>query len=65
MPSQTKARLTVEEYLAIERQAPCKSEYFDGEMFAMSGASRRHNLIALNIGAELRTQLQQRPCEGA
>ena len=63
MPSQAKARLTVEEYLAIERQAPCKSEYFDGEMFAMAGASRRHNLIALNIGAELRTQLRQRPCE--
>jgi Uma2 family endonuclease len=63
MPSQAKARLTVEEYLAIERQAPHKSEYFDGEMFAMAGASRRHNLIALNIGAELRAQLQQRPCE--
>jgi len=63
MPSQAKARLTVEEYLALERQAPCKSEYFDGEMFAMAGASRRHNLIALNISAELRTQLQQRPCE--
>ena len=63
MPSQAKARLTVEEYLTIERQAPCKSEYFNGEMFAMAGASRRHNLIALNIGAELRAQLQQRPCE--
>jgi Uma2 family endonuclease len=63
MPSQAKARLTAEEYLAIERQASCKSEYLDGEMFAMAGASRRHNLIALNIGAELRTQLQQRPCE--
>jgi Uma2 family endonuclease len=63
MPSQAKARLTAEEYLAIERQASCKSEYLDGEMFAMAGASRRQNLIALNIGAELRTQLQQRPCE--
>jgi len=29
----------------------------------MSGASRRHNLIALHIGAELRAQLKQRPCE--
>jgi len=63
MPSQAKTRLTVEEYLVIERQALCKSEYCDGEMFAMAGASRRHNLIALNIGAELRMQLQQRPCE--
>ena len=63
MPLQAKARLTVEEYLALERQAPHKSEYFNGEMFALSGASRRHNLIALNIGAELRDQLKQRPCE--
>ncbi|ETX08524.1 Uma2 family endonuclease [Candidatus Entotheonella palauensis] len=63
MPSQAKTRLSVEEYLVIERQASCKSEYFDGEMFAMAGASRRHNLITLNMGAELRTQLQQRPCE--
>lgn len=63
MPLQAKARLTVEEYLALERQAPHKSEYFNGEMFAMSGASRRHNLIALNIGAELRDHLKQRPCE--
>jgi Uma2 family endonuclease len=63
MPSQAKTRLTVEEYLALERQASCKSEYFNGEVFAMSGASRRHNLISLNIGAELRAHLQQRPCE--
>jgi Uma2 family endonuclease len=63
MSSQAKARITSEEYLAIERQATCKSEYFDGEMFAMAGASRRHNLIVINIGAELRTQLRQRPCE--
>ena len=63
MPSQAKARMTAEEYLALERQASYKSEYFNGEVFAMSGASRRHNLISLNIGAELRAQLKQRPCE--
>jgi Uma2 family endonuclease len=63
MPSQAKARVTPEEYLALERAAPSKSEYFDGELFAMSGASRRHNLISLNIGAELRAQLRDRPCE--
>ena len=63
MPSQAEARLTPQEYLALEREAPYKSEYFQGEMFAMSGASRRHNLISLNIGAELRAQLRHRPCE--
>jgi Uma2 family endonuclease len=64
MPSQAKTRMRVEEYLAVERQAPYKSEYCNGEVFAMSGASRRHNLISLNIGAELRAQLRQRLCEG-
>jgi Uma2 family endonuclease len=63
MPFQAKAHMTAEEYLALERQASCKSEYFNGEVFAMSGASRRHNLISLNVGAELRAQPKQRPCE--
>ena len=63
MPSQAKASMTAEEYLALERQASYKNEYFNGEVFAMSGASRRHNLISLNIGAELRAQLKQRSCE--
>ena len=63
MPSQAKTRLTPEEYLALERESSCKSEYVNGEMFAMSGASRRHNLISLNIGAEFRAQLRHRPCE--
>jgi Uma2 family endonuclease len=63
MPSQAKAHLTAEEYLALERKAPYKSEYLKGEVFAMTGASRRHNRISLNIGAELRAQLRQRPCE--
>lgn len=63
MSSQAKAHLTAEEYLALERKAPYKSEYLKGEVFAMTGASRRHNLISLNIGAELRAQLRQHPCE--
>ena len=49
-----KTFLTPEEYLAIERQAEYKSEYFAGEMFAMGGASREHNLISANIAGELR-----------
>ncbi len=62
MPSQLKARLTPEEYLAIERKATYKSEYVNGEMFAMSGASPHHVLIVTNVVAELRQQLKQRPC---
>jgi Uma2 family endonuclease len=63
MSSHPKAHLTPEEYLAIERQAETKSEYFNGEMFAMVGSSREHNLIAVNIAGELRQQLKGRPCE--
>ena len=62
MPSQLKIRLTPAEYLAIERKAPYKSEYVNGEMFAMSGASPSHVLIVTNVVAELRQQLKQRPC---
>lgn len=63
MSFQPKTFLTPEEYLAIERQAETKSEYFNGEMFAMVGASRSHNVIAVNIAGELRQQLKGRPCE--
>lgn len=62
MTSQAKVHITPEEYLAIERQATYKSEYFNGEMFAMSGASPRHVLIVTNVVAELHQQLKQRPC---
>lgn len=55
-------RMTPEEYLAFERQSPEKHEYWGGEIFAMSGASERHNVIALNIGTELNLQLRGRPC---
>jgi Uma2 family endonuclease len=52
-----------EEYLRLERQAEYKSEYLNGEIFAMSGASLQHNLIAGNIFGELRQQLKNRPCQ--
>jgi Uma2 family endonuclease len=55
--------ISPEEYLRRERQAEYKSEYLNGEIFAMSGASREHNLITVNIGAELNRQLRGKPCE--
>ena len=57
------AYLTQEEYLAFEREADIKHEYCNGQLYAMSGASRAHNLISLNIAGELRSQLKRRPCE--
>ena len=55
--------LTPQEYLARERRAESKNEYLRGEVFAMSGASREHNLIATNVAAELRQRLRERECE--
>lgn len=54
---------TPEEYLALERKAEFKSEYLNGQIYAMSGASRAHNLIAGNIFRHLGNQLEGRPCE--
>ena len=58
-----KTHFTLEEYFALERTSPIRHEYYNGSIFAMAGASREHNLIALNLGGELRTNLRGRPCE--
>jgi Uma2 family endonuclease len=63
MSSQPITYLRPEEYLALERESEFKSEYLDGEIIAMTGASRQHNLISLNVGSELRQQLRGSPCE--
>jgi Uma2 family endonuclease len=55
-------RLTPQEYLTFERAAPEKHEYFNGEIFTMTGASERHNIIAVNISTALRTQTRKRGC---
>ena len=47
---------TPEEYLVSERKATLKSEYLNGEILAMSGASNAHNLITLDIATELNIQ---------
>ncbi len=62
MSTQPNIYLSPEEYLALERQAEFKSEYFDGVMYAMSGASLNHNKIVANVIGELVQQLRGRPC---
>lgn len=54
---------TSEEYLHSERIAPFKSEYVNGAIVAMAGATVDHNRISANVLASLRTQLRPRPCE--
>lgn len=53
MSTQSKTRITPQEYLALERRAETKSECFDGAMFAIAGASREHATIVANITADL------------
>ena len=55
--------MTREEYLAFERTSEIKHEFLRGEVFAMSGASRSHNRVTLNIAASLLNQLSGLPCE--
>ena len=62
MAANPRTTYTVEEYLAFERASDTKHEYYAGEIVAMAGASYEHNLIAMNTGASLHSQLRGRPC---
>ncbi len=63
MTAQVQRKITPDEYLAMERDADFKSEYYNGEIFAMAGASRKHNLICGNVFAALHAQFKNRSCE--
>jgi Uma2 family endonuclease len=56
-------KMTPEEFLVWERAEKFRHEYRDGEIVAMSGASRAHNLISVNMTRELSTSLRDRDCE--
>lgn len=55
--------MTPEEYLAFERSSAEKHELAGGELFAMAGASREHNLVVANVVRELGNALRARPCD--
>ncbi len=55
-------RLSIEEYLAFERKADTKHEYYRGEVFAMSRASPRHNILFSNLFGELCIKLKGKSC---
>jgi len=57
-----KKKLTIEEYLAFERESGLKHEYYKGEIFAMSGAGTRHNIIFSNLFIELGLKLKGKSC---
>ncbi|HTT60218.1 MAG TPA: Uma2 family endonuclease [Bryobacteraceae bacterium] len=63
MASNPVSKISEDQYLVIERAAERKSEFLDGEMFAMSGGTNRHGRIQRNLLVELGLALQDGPCE--
>jgi Uma2 family endonuclease len=57
-----KIKLTEAEYLEMERKATFKSEFFRGEIFAMTGANLKHNMIVGNCIVTIGNQLKGKPC---
>lgn len=62
MSSELRRRYTLEEYFTLESSSDEKYEYFEGEVFAMSGASLAHEQIVANVIVSLRNSLRGRPC---
>jgi Uma2 family endonuclease len=60
---QALSRMTEAEYLEFERASEWKHEFIDGEVLAMTGASRAHNLICTTTSFLLYSQLRGRSCE--
>lgn len=56
-------KLSVEDYLTGEDGAECRHEYIDGQVYAMTGASRAHGLINLNIATLLRPLVRDTSCQ--
>jgi len=62
LSSNPKTLLTPEQYLEIERKAEYKSEYYNGEMFAMAGAKETHKVLVTTLVGLMYAQLRSRPC---
>jgi hypothetical protein len=54
--------MSVEEYLAFEEGSTTRHEYIGGRLFAMTGATKRHSLISLNVSSALLAHLRGGPC---
>lgn len=63
MPQLAEPFITPADYLARERRSEVRSEYLNGRVYAMSGASREHNRITINLSAMLHSRLRGKPCE--
>lgn len=55
--------ITPDEYLVRERLAETRSEFVNGQVYAMAGASPAHNTLTMNLGTLLNSQLRGTPCQ--
>lgn len=61
----TPAKISVEEYLAFDREAELKSEYHDGVLFPICAVSWAHGRLCLRLGRRLEERLESGPCTAA
>lgn len=62
-PKLATPQITPTEYLRRERAAEFRSQYVDGHVYAMAGASKEHNRLVLALATHLYNQLRGKPCE--
>ena len=62
MSAVPQTQYTAQQYLEMEREATYKSEYYRGEIFAMAGASTRHNVVKDNCIFGINLKLRGKPC---
>ena len=58
-----KQKYTIEEYLEMEAAATEKHEYYQGEIFAMSGPKFQHVKVCMNLSYRLSAKLSGKPCQ--
>ncbi|MCC6446900.1 MAG: Uma2 family endonuclease, partial [Armatimonadetes bacterium] len=51
-----------EEYLALEREAESRSEYLNGEIYALAGTSLNHSVLTANVTVAIGLRLRGKPC---
>ncbi|MFO7566338.1 MAG: Uma2 family endonuclease [Enhygromyxa sp.] len=59
---EAKLRMSDDVYLAFDRGSEVKHELWDGEVYAMTGASAAHNVIVMNLSYELTGALRGSKC---
>jgi Uma2 family endonuclease len=63
MVAEQRQFITQEAYLAMEREAFEKSEYYEGQLYPMAGATKEHNRIKENLSIEIGYFLKGKPCQ--